>query len=406
MSELPKDELLAAQFLRALGYASYGGADGGECLATVSRLKGASLDGWHDQWRATAERVLRSAESSLAAGDREGARSGFFRASNYFRTAGVFTMGAPLDPRLVAAHSAEVAAFRRGAELLALPPEVIAIPYEDGTLSGYFFPAGADDVARPTMILTNGYDGTAEELYFCNGAAALARGYNVLTFDGPGQGTALIDDGLVFRPDWENVIAPVIDFAIGLPRTDPSRIVLMGLSFGGYLAPRAATRERRLAACVSDCGPYDLFRATASRLPGVLARQLPHGNPLLLRVLDRLASAVMSKPVAGWALRRNLMVHGVDRPLEYFRLAPLYSLAGREADIQCPTFVCRTDADELGALAPELFAALRCRKKFVEFKAADGAGGHCEAGARVSFHQEVFSWLDEVLKIRAVAGAA
>jgi alpha-beta hydrolase superfamily lysophospholipase len=58
------------------------------------------------------------------------------------------------------------------------------------------------------VILVNGYDGTAEELYFTNGAAALERGYDVLAFDGPGQGAMIIDHGVPFRPDWENVITP------------------------------------------------------------------------------------------------------------------------------------------------------------------------------------------------------
>ena len=62
------------------------------------------------------------------------------------------------------------------------------IPYAGTTLPGYFFRAGPEPDPRPTVILTGGYDGTAEELYFSNGAAALARGYNVLAFDGPGQG--------------------------------------------------------------------------------------------------------------------------------------------------------------------------------------------------------------------------
>jgi pimeloyl-ACP methyl ester carboxylesterase len=266
-------------------------------------------------------------------------------------------------------------------------------------LPAYFFRPAIDDVQRPTLILTNGYDGTAEELYFCNGAAALARGYNVLAFDGPGQGAMIIDHGVVFRPDWENVVTPVVDAVLDLPGVDPTRIALMGLSFGGYLAPRAATREHRLAACVSDCGPYDLFLATASRLPGVLARQLPDGNRLLLGVLERLARAVMVKPTAGWALRRNLLVHGLDDPLEYFRMAPSYSLAGIEGEITCPTFVCGTDADDLSAHASTLYAALTCPKKYVEFADADGAGEHCESGARTAFHQEVFPWLDNVLNV-------
>ena len=42
------------------------------------------------------------------------------------------------------------------------------------------------------------------------------------------------------RPDWENVITPVVDYLLTRPDTDPARIVLNGLSLGGYLAPRAA----------------------------------------------------------------------------------------------------------------------------------------------------------------------
>jgi pimeloyl-ACP methyl ester carboxylesterase len=171
-----------------------------------------------------------------------------------------------------------------------VPPEIVQIPYEDSFLPAYYFRAAADQAARATVILTNGYDGTAEELYFTNGAAALERGYNVLAFDGPGQGTMIIDYGVPFRPDWENVITPVVDFLRGRPDTDAERIALIGLSFGGYLAPRAATAEHRLAACISDCGAYDLFDVTARRLPGFLGRQLPDGSPALLRLLDRLGA--------------------------------------------------------------------------------------------------------------------
>jgi hypothetical protein len=41
----------------------------------------------------------------------------------------------------------------------------------------------------------------------------------------------------------------------------------------------------------------------------------------VLRLLDRLVRSVMKKPTAGWALRRNLLVHGLSDPLEYFRMA-------------------------------------------------------------------------------------
>ena len=406
MAKLMKDELFEAQLLRAMGYAPYGGADAGECLAAARRVSGTNLASWHDAWAAAAARLTVLAEASAEAGQVASARSGFFRAANYFRTAGLFAMGVPLDPRLSEAHRREVESFRRGAALLAVPPEIVRIPYEDSFLPAYYFRAGPDGAPRATVILTNGYDGTAEELYFANGAAALERGYNVLAFDGPGQGSMIIDQGVPLRPDWENVVTPAVDYLLTRPDVDRDRIALIGLSLGGYLAPRAATAEHRLAACISDCGPYDLFDAVARRLPGFLARQLPDGSPALLRLLDRLVRLVMTKPTAGWAMRRNLMVHGLSDPLEYFRIAPQYSLKGIEGRIQCPTFVCSAEGDDLSTDARKLYEALTCPKVYYQFTAAEGAGHHCESGARALFHARAFDWLGRVLNGSARAEPA
>ncbi len=406
MPALMSDELFSAQLVRAIGYAPYGGADFGECAATAAHITKVDVTLWYEQWFATAERLRRQAVESGAAGAVVSARGAYLRASNYYRTAGLFLMGAPVDPRLVEAHRLEVESFRAGAALLDIPPEVIAIPYEGASLPGYFFRAATDDTARPTVILINGYDGTAEELYFTNGAAARARGYNVLCFDGPGQGAMIVDRAVPFRPDWEAVITPVVDFALRRADVDPDRLALMGLSFGGYLAPRAATAEHRLAACISDCGPYDLFDTAASRLPPPLARQLPDGNARLLRLLGRILGLVLRKPTAGWALRRNLMVHGLRDPLDFFRMAPEYTLKGREALITCPTLVCAAEGDDLSSRARDLFDRLTCEKTFVEFRTAEGASEHCESGARTRFHEVAFDWLDATLKAGAGHSAA
>ena len=394
---LMKDELFDAQLTRALGYASAGGSDVGECLSTAARIRRTDTDLWHDEWLATAHRVRGDADRAAAAGQTVSARGAYLRAATYFRTAGVFLLDAPVDARLVEAHRLEVESFRLGVSLLAHPPRLVEIPSEDGPLPGYHFRSGADAGPHALIILTGGYDGTCEELYFSSGAAALERGYDVLAFDGPGQGAMIIDRGVLLRPDWENVITPVVDFALTLPGVDPARIVLEGLSFGGYTAPRAASGEHRLAACISDCGPYDLFDVIAGRLPGFLARQLPDGNPRALRVLARILRTVMAKPTAGWALRRARLVHATADPLDYFRLAPRYTLKGREHLIECPTFVAHAEGDDLSAAAPRLFAALTCPKEYVLFTAAEGAGSHCEATARTLYHQRAYGWLDGVL---------
>ena len=393
-----KDELLDAQTLRTAGSAPYGGADIGECLTAAGRVRGTDLTSWHDAWVSAAASALALAERELDAGRTESARLAFWRSSSYFRTAGVMLMGTPPDSRLVQSNAAQAEAFRRGAALLPVPPEIIRIPYQDTTLPGYFFRAGGGPEPRATVILTGGYDGTAEELYFFNGAAALARGYHVLAFDGPGQGAALLEQGLVLRPDWENVVTPVLDYLLSRPGVDAGKIALIGLSLGGYLAPRAASAEHRLAACIADCGSYDLFDSALGRIPGPLAAGLTEGRSAPTSVLRRILTVLERKPTAGWALRRGQLVHGAADPIGYLLALRDYSLKDRAGEITCPVFVCNAEGDDISESAPRLAEALAGDKEFVTFTAAEGAGDHCEAGARTLYHARSFGWLDRILR--------
>src|SRR5271154_3271312 len=150
----------------------------------------------------------------------------------------------------------------------AVVPSQIAL--EGTTLPAYFIPAANhSSEVRPLLILCNGYDATITDIYFASAVAGSRRGYHCLVFDGPGQGSALIRQGLRLRPGWENVVKAVVDFAIAWPLVDPARIALSGWSLGGYLAPRAASGEHRLAACIADPGQWaglDSFRPTAIRM--------------------------------------------------------------------------------------------------------------------------------------------
>lgn len=388
---LHADDLFSEQAYRALGYTTYGAADIGEVTSTMARITTTDPDLWHDQWRATADRVRAAGYEREAAGDTSAARHAYFRASNYYRTAAIMLMGPVVDPRLVECYHLQSEVFRAGAATLALPPESVEIPYDGMTMPGYFFRADDSGTPRPTMILTDGYDGSIEELMFASGFAALERGYHVLAFDGPGQGAMIVDRGVVFRPDWENVVTPVVNFVLRYREVDASRIVLQGLSLGGYLAPRAATREHRLAACISDCGPYDVSLAMESRTPRILRSARMSG------VFRRILKYLLTQPTAGWALRRGLWVHGVGDPLDYMRMTSAYSLRGLERLITCPTLVIAAEDDDLSSNQKEFFDHLVAPKKYLWFTAAEGANHHCEAGARRLYHERVFAWLDETI---------
>ncbi|MFI9329321.1 alpha/beta hydrolase family protein [Kitasatospora sp. NPDC052868] len=196
------------------------------------------------------------------------ARDGFLRASNYYRSAEFFLHGRPCDPRHEHAYERSVECFRAAAALFSPVIEPVEIPYEGTALPGYLYRVDDSGTPRPTLIMHNGFDGTAEELHFFGAMAGVERGYTVLVFDGPGMPGPRHREGLVFRPDWEHVVTPVVDFAEALPDVDNSRIALLGISMGGVLAPRAAAFEHRLAALVAVDGLYDLGETSVRSIPG------------------------------------------------------------------------------------------------------------------------------------------
>ena len=391
-----KDDLFDAQWLRAAGHSIYGGAEINECFVAARAIRELDGDSWYKAWNDLATRIRGEGDTSLGAGHRVSALGSYLRASNYFRASYCFLVGAKVDTRLGEAYRNHRKAFEAAVALMEPKAERIAIPYEGKMLHGYLFRAANDAAPRPTLIVNGGYDSTAEEAYFFSGAAAVARGYNAIVFDGPGQGAALIEDGLVFRPDWEAVMARVVDYALTQPEVDPRKIALMGVSFGGYLAPRAASVEHRLAALIADPGEYSLFEEFKNRMPGFAAKGLTSGNPFVMMILRFVLARRIRHLTGGWGLRRGLWTHGVKNALAYIRATAEYTNEGRAQNIRCPTLVCSAENDDIGVTAPALFDALTCEKQFIAFKATEGAGEHCEAGARSLFNQRAFDWLDGV----------
>ena len=201
MKFLFDDESFSFETLRAAGFAPYGGADLGEILVTADAIINGDEASWHQEWKATADRVRVIGEGSLAAGHRVSAREALLRASNYYRVAEFFLREHPAsDPEVTLLSTRAQDTFVAAINLLDTPVETISILCEGTTLPGYLFLVDDSGTPRPTVIYNNGYDSTAEESYFAIAAAALRRGYNVLAFDGPGMGaTARAAAGLSSR---------------------------------------------------------------------------------------------------------------------------------------------------------------------------------------------------------------
>ena len=388
--------------VRMFGAAEYGGALFGEVMAIAQKIKPGDYDSWHDVHSAFADRLSAEAETQLKKGHRISARDNFLRACNYYRSSEFFLHANPGDPRMAHAYERSVACYLASSALFAPAIEPLEIPYEGTTLLGYFHAPAGQTSRRPTILINNGFDGSAEEMHWGAARAAVDRGWNALVFDGPGQFAAVHRAGLHFRPDWEKVVTPVIDFAIQRADVDPRRIALHGISFGGYLAPRAAAFDRRIAACIADDGVYDYGAAQLSGIPEALRPQVKAALslPSAPQLDARLEQMMKSSSVARWAFTHGMYATGTSTPRAYLAAAQAYHLRdGIAEQIKCPTLVCETEKDLFfSGQAQQLFDHLNCPKTLLRFTDAEGAGAHCEVGASRLAFARMYDWLDETLR--------
>jgi dienelactone hydrolase len=388
------DEDFDGQLLRAVSYTAYEGADIGECFETASRIKEGDRSSWYEAWIKTADRMKADAEESLKGGHKSSARRAYMRASNYYRAAEFYVRDDPKDPRSLRGWQSSHDCFAEAARLSDPPFEAVEIPYEDTPLPGYFFRVDDSGKQRPTVITMTGMDGYQEETYFGVVAAALECGYNCLTYDGPGQGGVLRKREVPLRPDWEAVVTPVVDFAAGIPEVDQERMVLIGRSFGGYLAPRGAAFEHRLAAVIADPGQFDEFDLAMARMPQEIREAIEQDDPKVDSFLEKM----VQDDARRFFLAARMRAFGAKTVKELVLMQREYSLKGLAEKIECPTLVCDNVGDAVaGGQGKELYQALRCPKNYVLFTAEEGADGHCEGGAQVLFHSVAYDWLDKTL---------
>jgi hypothetical protein len=386
------------EFQFALGGVYYGAGDLGEMLSTADRVIDGDADSWCREWIATGQRLATIAAECARSGHRVSARTAYLRAATYYAVA-LSSVDGTKDPAalLRPTFAEHRRCFDAYTELLDPPAERVEIPYEGGAMPGYLFRPSTSETPRRTLIMNNGSDGPVTSIWPPVSAGGVARGYNVLIFDGPGQQSTLFEREVPFRHDWEHVITPVLDFLLARADVDPARIVLYGISQGGYWVPRALAFERRIAAAIADPGVLNAFEPWWEAVPPELQRLLDAGDK---QSFDRLFDEGMR--VAPPAQRQNwewrAKPYGLQSPFDVFTAARRYNLADVADQIITPLLIADPEGEQFWpGQSQQLFEKLQGTKQLVAFTADEGADRHCEPLARSLLEQRMFDWLDETL---------
>jgi alpha-beta hydrolase superfamily lysophospholipase len=388
-----------------LGFAPYGGGDVGEVELLVPLVKPGDDGSFYDAFTRIAHQRIEEGDAAAAAGHRATAHDCYLRAALMLGVAYHALYGVPVDARLSDAFHLQMDVFDRAMRALDPPGTAVDVAYENTKLPAYFLRApGHVQGVRPLVIVGGGWDSTVTENHLGIGVAALRRGYHVLLHDGPGQGRLLIDEGLPLRHDWEKVVTPVVDAALGIEGVDPDRIVYESWSLGGYFAPRVAAYEHRLAAIVADPGQLDV----GSKFSGVMKMLgLDDAAIAKLPALDpadeqKAMAAIDANRELRWKIvQRGFWTNGAQDLSSWMAEMDKWKLTPDEvAAIRCPTLVTSAESDMASSNAKDLYDMLTCPKTFIEFLDADGAGMHCEVLNRSMANRKILDWLDETLSTK------
>jgi len=376
----------------AIGASVEGAGEPGEILAAVAGVRKDDHAGWFTAWKDLADRTHSTARTAADAGHRVSAASAYLRASSYYAVAVNAASALASSDDLAPTFALQQETWKGFTAHTAAAVDDVAIPYENGTLPGWFF--RPDGPAIATLVAVNGSDGSLASLWASCVASALRRGYNVLVFDGPGQQSELFDRGIPFRPDWEHVLTPVYDFVAGLDGVDAARIAVYGISQGSYWVARALAFEHRFIAAITDPGLVDVSTSWTSHLAHSLVKLLDEGQ---VEKFDReMAIGMKLSPETARTWQFRARPYGTTGYGETIQAVRQYTVADVAAQITTPLLILSPEneqfwpgqADQLAALAPAVSTVVR-------FTAAEGADGHCQPLGRTITAQRMFDWLDE-----------
>jgi dienelactone hydrolase len=226
------------------------GVDYNDFLTTTARVE--TWEEWLGAWCDTAEMHVSLAGEAEQEGHRRSAGEAWARAAvcfHFARFVWVVDAGRSRD-----AGEQAIAALAKAHELLDTGMERIELPLDGGRIvANLRRPRGEE--RPPLVVLMPGLDSTKEEFFRLENVF-LERGMATASLDGPGQGEGGYE--LPIRPDYEVGVAALLDALADRQDLDLDRTGGLGVSMGGYYAPRAAAFESRLKAVAGISGPYNM----------------------------------------------------------------------------------------------------------------------------------------------------
>jgi hypothetical protein len=365
----------------------------------ASQIIPGDYDSWYNEFTWMADQIQALAAQAKTPTSK---RESLFRASSYYRLAPFFLTDNASDSRLYTNWQLAIDDFNEAISLMDTPGVPFTVPGPNYDVLGYFFKTSKAGCEKaPTIIVGDGYDGAQQDAWHALGQDALDRGYNFVTYEGPGQPSVIRDQKVGFVPDWWNVVTPVVDWLAKRDDVDMDNLALAGISFGGILAPLAATHEHRLKAVISIDGALNLAGPVLADFN--LTQVFASGNATLFNgyIAEILSSPEL--PTSGrWILGQSNWVMNTTDHFDAFTQLNNINLDQAKVDnITAQGWVGRGQGDDSFPgqeimLASYYNASGKSDSHYQFFRTDMGAGLHCQLGAEQQLAQSIYDWLNGI----------
>ncbi len=351
--------------------------------------------GMLDDMRSVAPRIANYVDwkrEFLALAENAAGQGHVLRAGFYFRSADFFMRTDDPDRRNARDQFLSAVRSVYGLDQLGRHDVPYAAEGVVGVLPAYRF---TPFQSKGSIVFFGGFDSYIEELipafFYLRDA-----GYEVVAFEGPGQGGALNDSGLHMTPAWHLPVRAVLDYF----KLD--HVTLIGLSMGGCLVMRAAALEPRVDRVVA----YDVYpdaldvtlRQVGSVRRGLLKALLAlRAAPVVNAVARR---AARKSPIAQWGIEAGMHVTGASSPYGYFQRTKAYVTADVSALIKQDVLLLAGSEDHLVPMAhfhQQIKMLTNARSMTARlFTASENAASHCQVGNYGLAFMAIVDWLDEM----------
>jgi len=388
----PEDQTYHFETLRTLGYAASGGADVNETLHTIGGIEAGDPESWYQGWLSLADGVKNDSDSYTY--DQMGRGNALLKASNYYRTAEFMLY--PDDPRKIETYHKSMDAFYSGLDALTVPYEQVEIPYQDSRLDGIFFPGDLSQHGDTLILVINGYDSIKEETYFVLGKAALERGFSFMSYDGPGQGSAIRERNIYLTHEWGAVNQAVLDVVLA-EHPEIQEVVLVGYSLGSILATKAAANDDRISMLVQYDIMYDFSRTAREEMPPAFQEQVFTDEPRPDWVSKSLDITMKFSSEQDWALRHGAWIMGLDDYAEVLNRYRDFEISQDAPQVRVPVLLLTGENDhfvsaEVISQTETAFSQAQSVTS-IFYDAQSGGDEHCQAGAMSRWNADFFEWV-------------